>query len=160
MPLPDVWRLLLLSGYITHTFFNILRNIEINLYISDCLAGPASIFSELFNSFGLTLGTGCRVGWAKDIRRRYLTFIFCHQTWQFEFYRKKRQWERPQVVTIRSSAPERWRGVNCISSLTWASCLAYLCRRQPRLDDRVSKSCTPTSFFCTRSGRGVPDQDD
>ena len=53
------------------------------------------------------------------------------------------------MVTIRSSAPERWRGVNCISSLTWASCLAYLCRRQPRPDDRVSKSCTPTSFFCT-----------
>ena len=51
------------------------------------------------------------------------------------------------MVTIRSSAPERWRGVNCISSLTWASCLAYLCRRQPRPDDRVSKSCTPTSFF-------------
>ena len=53
------------------------------------------------------------------------------------------------MVTIRSSTPERWRGVNCMSSLTWASCLAYLCRRQPRPDDRVSKSCTPTSFFCT-----------
>lgn len=34
-----------------------------------------------------------------------------------------------------------------ISSLTWAGCLAYLCRWQPRPDDRMSKSTTPTSLF-------------
>lgn len=34
-----------------------------------------------------------------------------------------------------------------ISSLTWASCVAYPLRWQPRPDDGVSKSITPTSFL-------------
>ena len=39
------------------------------------------------------------------------------------------------------------RGVQIISSLAWASCVAYLSERQPRPDDGVSKSRTPTSFL-------------
>ena len=41
-----------------------------------------------------------------------------------------------------------------ISSPTWASCLAYLCRRQPRPEIGVSKSSTPTSFLVLNIGRG------
>ena len=46
----------------------------------------------------------------------------------------------------RVAAPQAWSV--SISSLTWASCLAYLLSRQRRPDDGVSKSTTPTSFFC------------
>ena len=46
----------------------------------------------------------------------------------------------------RVAAPLAWSV--SISSLTWASCLAYLLSRQRRPDDGVSKSTTPTSFFC------------
>lgn len=94
----------------------------------------------------------------QDILRRFLTFFFWVQTWQFGFYRKKRQRERPPVMTIRSSASSYRRGDVLHIILTWASCLAYLCRRQPRPVPRVSKSMTPTSFFCTRSGRAVTGQ--
>lgn len=76
-----------------------------------------------------------------------MTFFFWVQTWQFGFYRKKRQRERPLVMTIRSSASSYRRGDVLHIILTWASCLAYLCRRQPRPVPRVSKSMTPTSFF-------------
>ena len=85
----------------------------------------------------------------QDILRRYLTFFFWVQTWQFGFYRKKRQRERPLVMTIRSSTSSHRRGVVLHIILTWASCLAYLCRRQPRPVPRVSKSMTPTSFCIT-----------
>ena len=128
---------------IPNAFIREIRKLFIFLLLAQLARHPFFGISLI----GLALGDGCRVGWAKDIQRRYLTFFFCHQTWQFEFYRKKRQWERPLVMTIRSYASLYRRGVNCISSLTWASCLAYLCRRQPRPDDRVSKSCTPTAFF-------------
>lgn len=50
-------------------------------------------------------------------------------------------------MTIRSSAPLFGRGDYCISSLTWASYVAYPFRWQPRPDNGVSKSKTPTSFF-------------
>lgn len=94
----------------------------------------------------------------QDILRRYLTFFFWVQTWQFGFYRKKRQRERPPVMTIRSSASSYRRGDVLHIILTWASCLAYLCRRQPRPVPRVSKSMTPTSFFVpVRVGRS-PDR--
>lgn len=83
----------------------------------------------------------------QDILRRYLTFFFWVQTWQFGFYRKKRQRERPPVMTIRSSASSYRRGDVLHIILTWASCLAYLCRRQPRPVPRVSKSMTPTLFL-------------
>lgn len=94
----------------------------------------------------------------QDILRRYLTFFFWVQTWQFGFYRKKRQSERPLVMTIRSSASTYRRGDVLHIILTWTSCLAYLCRRQPRPVPGVSKSMTPTSFFCARSGRVVAGQ--
>lgn len=51
------------------------------------------------------------------------------------------------MMTIRSSASSYRRGDVLHIILTWASCLAYLCRRQPRPVPRVSKSMTPTSFF-------------
>lgn len=51
------------------------------------------------------------------------------------------------MMTIRSSASSYRRGDVPHIILTWASCLAYLCRRQPRPVPRVSKSMTPTSFF-------------
>ena len=70
--------------------------------------------------------------------------------------KKKRQPGRSLVMTIQSSAPIFGRGGYCISSLTWASCVAYPSGRQRRPDDGVSKSKTPTSFFCIRSERGAP----
>lgn len=44
-----------------------------------------------------------------------------------------------------------------ISSLTWASCVAYPFRWQPRPDNGVSKSKTPTSFFVSVRIRVSPD---
>ena len=56
------------------------------------------------------------------------------------------------VMTIQSL--RFWRGVYCISSLTWASYVAYPLSRQRRPDDGVSRSKTPTSFFVpVRLGR-------
>ena len=45
----------------------------------------------------------------------------------------------------------------CISSLTWAGCVAYPLSRQRRPDDGVSKGKTPTSFFCVNTPEGVLD---
>ena len=96
------------------------------------------------------------VGWA-DILKTLLTFIFCYQTWHFDLIEKKiAQRERPPVMTIRSSAPFSMRGVYCISSLTWASYVAYPFRWQPRPESGMSKSKTPTSFLYIRSERGAP----
>jgi len=61
-------------------------------------------------------------------------------------YRKrKRQRKRPLVMTIVSLRFKR--GDYSISSLTWASCVAYLSGRQRRPEFEVSKSNTPTSFY-------------
>ena len=86
-----------------------------------------------------------RVG--KRHTKTLLDVFFWVQTWQFEFCRKKRQWERPLAMTIRSSASVLWRGVNCYIIPTWASCLAYLCRWQPRPVPGVSKKSTTPTFF-------------
>ena len=69
----------------------------------------------------LVAGLGGQTYW-----RRYLTFIFYFQTWQFDLIEKKiAQRGRPLVMTIRSSAPFFRRGDYCISSLTWAGYVAY-----------------------------------
>ena len=91
----------------------------------------------------LVAGLGGQTYW-----RRYLTFIFYFQTWQFDLIEKKiAQRGRPLVMTIRSSAPFFRRGDYCISSLTWAGYVAYPFRWQPRPESGMSKSKTPTSFF-------------
>ena len=78
--------------------------------------------------------------------RRYLTFIFRIKLRNFDLIvRKKRQRERPLVMTFES--PRLGARSIFISSLTWASCVAYPLRWQPRPDDGVSKSLTPTSFL-------------
>ncbi len=59
--------------------------------------------------------------------------------------KRKRQRERPLVMTIASL--RRRRGDYSISSLTWASYVAYLSGRQRRPEFGISKSKTPTSFF-------------
>ena len=112
-----------------------INSLYIFLYIYACLASPASILFGI-SPIGLALGDGCRVGWANDIRRRYLTFIFLVQNLAvLQDLKKKRQRVRPLVMTIRSSAPISGRGETYISSLTWASCVAYL-------SDRLAKACT------------------
>lgn len=119
-------------------------------------AGPVSKTEHLIialDAADLIAGMG-----GQDILRRYLTFFFWVQTWQFGFYRKKRQRGRPLMMTFRSSTSSYRRGIVLHIILTWASCLAYLCRRQPRPVPGVSKSMTPTSFFCTRSGRAFTGQ--
>ena len=57
------------------------------------------------------------------------------------------------MMTFRSSTSSYRRGIVLHIILTWASCLAYLCRRQPRPVPGVSKSMTPTSFFVSQLNR-------
>ena len=113
------------------------------MYICCCLASPdsKSLVYRLFRYLGLEEGLG-----GQTYLRRYLTFFFYHQTWQFDLIvRKKRQRERPLVMTCESPRLGAWSIF--ISSLTWTSCVAYPLRWQPRPDDGVSKSMTPTSFL-------------
>ena len=93
------------------------------------------------------MGTGCRVGWADILKTLLDVYLLSSNFAILTNQKKKRQPGRPLVMTIRSSAPLFGRGDYCISSLTWASCVAYPSGRQRRPDDGVSKSKTPTSFF-------------
>ena len=83
----------------------------------------------------------------KTYWKTLLAFIFCYQTWHFDLTEKKiRQRERSHhVMTIQSST--FWRGDYCISSLTWASCVAYPFRWQPRPDDGMSRVRLPRLFL-------------
>lgn len=94
-----------------------------------------------------------RVGWA-------LTYL--DVTWRLSSELKlgtlihKRRYgngERPLVMTIQS--PRLWRGVFCISSLMWASYVAYPLSKQRGPEFGISKSWTPTSFFYSRKGELV-----
>ena len=64
------------------------------------------------------------LGGRKYIRRRYLTFIFSMQTWRFELIRRR---YGNGNVHIGDDDPiaELLAWSFCISSLTWASCVAY-----------------------------------
>ena len=71
------------------------------------------------------------------------------------FNQKKRQRERPPVMTVQSSA--LGRGVYCISSLTWAGCVAYPLRWQRRPDSGMSKKQDSHVFFVVWSEQGIAD---
>ena len=122
------------------------------LYIWHRLASP--VFQTVEVTYRWTLWFGCRVGWA-DIIRRYLTLSSVIKLGNLIWFnQKKRQRERPHCdddsvatlwcVVIAVYHP--WRGL---------AALLILFRWQPRPDNGVSKSKTPTSFFCIRSDKGV-----
>ena len=51
-----------------------------------------------------------------------------------------------------------WRRVYSVSSLAWASYVAYPSGRQPRPDDGMSRGKTPTSSFLYPFGKGCAEQ--
>jgi len=65
--------------------------------------------------------------------------------------KKKRQRERPHVMTIQSQRHRR--GEYCISSQTWAGRVAYLSGRQRRPEFGISIKCDSHVFFCYPFGR-------
>lgn len=83
-------------------------------------------------------------------KRRYLTFFFGHRTWQFTQPEEETATQRPPSGDMIPRLGVEFS----ISSLTWACSVAYLSGRQPRPDDEMSTSSTPTSFF-VYAGLGV-----
>ena len=85
--------------------------------------------------------------WASYIFKTLLDVCFRHQTWQVLFLWKKRQ-RGTSTGDDLDASPRLWAwSFFQYHPLAWASCVAYLRERQPRPDDEVSKSKTPTSFF-------------
>lgn len=90
-----------------------------------------------------------RVGWARHTKTLLDVYLLSTNLAICKNSKKIRQREHPyHVMTIRSSTSYCRRGLYCISSLTWVSCVAYLFSWQPRPVLRVSKSKTPASFLC------------
>ena len=104
-----------------YIFLHILIFVRKMLYIWHRLA--SQVFQTVEVTYRWTLWFGCRVGWA-DIIRRYLTFIFCHQTWQFDKIQSEETATGASTLWWRFSRHALVRGHYCISSLTWASCVA------------------------------------
>ena len=59
------------------------------------------------------------------------------------------------MMTTRSYAPLSRRGGHSISSLTWASCVAYPLSRQPKPEFGISKVDSHVFIFTGSSGVGA-----